>query len=65
MIDRIITCLKNQELSNAVELANELSCEELAKLLDSLDNEYIKDFCREIESELLADTLVLLDADVQ
>lgn len=65
MIDKIIACLKNQELSNAVELANELSCEELAKLLDNLDNEYIKDFCREIESELLADTLVLLDADVQ
>ena len=65
MIDKIIACLKNQELSNAVELANELSCKDLAKLLDNLDNEYIKDFCREIESELLADTLVLLDADLQ
>ena len=65
MLDKIKAYLKNQEIANAVEIANELSCEELAKLLDELDNEYIKDFCREIESELLADTLVLLDADVQ
>ena len=65
MLDRIIDLLKKHELSNAVEHANELPCEELAKLLEKLDDEYIKDFCREIESELLADTLVLLDTDLQ
>ena len=65
MLDRIIDLLKKQDLSNAVELANELSCEELAKLIEKLDDEYIKDFCREIESELLADTLVLLDKELQ
>ena len=65
MLDRIIDLLKKQDLSEAVELANELSCEELAKLIEKLDNGYIKDFCREIESELLADTLVLLDKELQ
>ncbi len=65
MKEKIIACLENQEFLSAVELANELSCEELAELLSNLDSKYIKDFCREIESELLADTLVLLDADLQ
>jgi len=65
MENKILECLESQDFLSAAKLANELTCDELAILLPKLDSKYIKDFCREIESELLADTLVLLDKDLQ
>ena len=61
MHENILEFIKAQDYESAVKLAGELPKEELATLLSSLDEADIPAFCRALDSELLADTLLLLE----
>ncbi len=65
MQDELITFLQAQDYENAAELANKLSSEELAALLTNMEKADIPAFCRALDSDLLADALVLLESDLQ
>ena len=61
MHENILEFIKAQDYESAVKLAGELPKEELATLLSGLDEADIPAFCRALDSELLADTLLLLE----
>lgn len=57
--------LDMQDYESAASLVNKYTPEELKLLLETLEEPVLTPFCRELDSELLADALVLLDADLQ
>ena len=65
MQKEILDFLLSQDYENAAALAGKLSCEELADILKSVDRADIPAFCRALDSNLLADALVLLDKALQ
>lgn len=64
-VQEIFQFLQEQDYENAGLLAGKLTSEELAELLTKVEETDIPAFCRAIDSDLLADALVLLDNDLQ
>ena len=65
MKKEIFALLRAQDYEGAGDLAGKLSAEELALILGEVERTDIPAFCRALDSDLLADALVLLDADLQ
>ncbi|MBQ8322544.1 MAG: magnesium transporter [Clostridia bacterium] len=65
MKKEIFDLLQTQDYENAAALANKLPCEELANVIKELSSADIPAFCRALDSDLLAETLLLLDKDLQ
>lgn len=68
MEKELILLLNNQRFDEVAELTKKLSPAELAEMLGNLtnaDEKLLVPFCRALESELLADVLVLLDKTLQ
>ncbi len=65
MQQEILKLLQTQEYTLAAAKAGELSPKELAELLQSLDITELAPFYRELDSDLLADAIVLLPAEFQ
>ena len=61
MQKEILDLIKAQDYESAVKLANGLSPEDLSTLLRELEDADIPAFCRELDSDLLANTLLLLE----
>ena len=65
MEQEIFERIKTQQFDEAAELANKYSAEELVSLLGELDEALLTPFCHAIDSDLLAEALVLLDPAMQ
>ena len=65
MIQQIFQFLQVKDYEKASELANSLSAGELAMILQQVDKADFSAFCRAIESNRLAEALVLLPASLQ
>ena len=68
MENKILTLLQNNHIEEGAELAKKLSPQPLAELLQQLlntDEAALVPFCQALESDLLADVLVLLDTPLQ
>ena len=68
MQKEIFELLTAQSFEEAAALAQKLTTETLAELLSELDTEHahlLVSFCRALESDLLAEALILLDKTVQ
>lgn len=65
MQQEILKLLQTQEYALAASKAGELSAQALAELLQSLDISELAPFYRELDSDLLADAIVLLPAEFQ
>ena len=57
--------LTHQDYAGAAALANKLPKAQLATLLQTMDETALLLFCRELDSELTADVLLLLDTSLQ
>ena len=57
--------LTASDYEKAAEIANKYEPSALADTLANLNDEHLIPFCRALDSELLADVLVLLDASLQ
>ena len=64
-VQDIFKYLQEQDYQNAGDLAGKLTSEELAQLLSQVEEADIPAFCRAIDSDFLAEALVLLDTDLQ
>ncbi len=64
-VQEILKALQEQDYQIAGSLAGKLTSEELAQLLSQVETADIPAFCRAIDSDFLAETLVLLDTDLQ
>ena len=64
-IQEIFKSLQEQDYKIAGALAGKLSSEELAELLSQVETADIPAFCREIDSDFLAEALVLLQPELQ
>ena len=62
MEKEIYEYLQAQDYENAALAANKLSSEQLASILSHTEKADIPAFCRALDSDLLASTLVLLEA---
>ena len=68
MEKELINLLNTQNFEDAAKVAEKLSPKELAEVLNELtntDETLLIPFCRSLESDFLADILVLLDANLQ
>ncbi len=65
MQQELLNFLQVQDYEKAADFANELSKEELAAVLSEMNRADIPAFCRAIDSDLLADALLLLESDLQ
>ena len=65
MQKEIFELLKQADFAQAAELANKYEPNELVSLLQELDEDTLSPFCHALNSDLLADALVLLDASLQ
>ncbi len=65
MYTELFERLTQGEYAQAAELANKYTVEQLVSLLSELDEGFLTPFCRAIDSNLLADALVLLDPSIQ
>ncbi len=61
----IFDLLAAQELDRAVELANEYTPAELAPLLSTMTDDVLIPFCRAVDSDRLAEVLLLLEPALQ
>ena len=61
----ILDYVKQQDYQSAATLAGKIEKEELALVIEQLDAADIPAFCRALDSDLLADTLILLDKALQ
>ncbi len=61
----ILDYVKQQDYQSAATLATKIEKEELALVIERLDAADIPAFCRALDSDLLADTLILLDKALQ
>ena len=64
-IQEIFQALQEQDYTTAGNLAGKLDSEELAELLTQVDTADIPAFCRAIDSDFLAEVLVLLQPELQ
>lgn len=65
MQKELLEFLQAQDYENAALIAEKYTSEELATLLTEMDKADIPAFCRALNSDLLADALVLLESDLQ
>ena len=68
MENELFELLKNQRFDEGAELVEKYTPQALAEVLNELtqaDESLLVPFCRAIESDLLADVLVLLDKSLQ
>lgn len=65
VFDLINELLKSEDFAGAAERAKELTAEELAEFLKTLDEKTLISLCRELDSELMADALLLFDPSLQ
>ncbi len=65
MKEKIFEYLNVQDYENAATLASKCTSEELAAVLREMQKQDIPAFCRALPSDTLAETLVLLDSDLQ
>ena len=61
----ILDYVKQQDYQSAATLAGKIEKEELALVIEQLEAADIPAFCRALDSDLLADTLILLDKTLQ
>lgn len=61
----ILDYVKQQDYQSAATLAGKIEKEELALVIEQLEAVDIPAFCRALDSDLLADTLILLDKALQ
>ena len=61
----ILDYVKQQDYQSAATLAGKIEKEELALVIEQLEAADIPAFCRALDSDLLADTLILLDKALQ
>lgn len=64
-MDKILELLKNEQLSNAVEVALEHSPKDLSAIFPAIEDSKLIPFCRDLPSEFLADVILELDTDLQ
>ncbi len=65
MEKQILFFIETQQFPQAAELANKFSAAQLVTLLSGLDEAFLHPFCHELDSDLLADALVLLPPEMQ
>ena len=65
MEKEIFQLLQEQDYENAALAANKLTKDELAELISQVNKADIPAFCRALDSDLLADTLPLLETNLQ
>lgn len=65
MQKEILELLNNAQYARAAELANKYEAKELVSLLEKMDESVLSPFCHALDSDLLADALVLLDPSLQ
>ena len=65
MEKEIFQLLSAQNYKDAANLANKYEPSALAKLLTNIPNEHLIPFCRLLDSELMAEVLLLLDVTLQ
>jgi len=65
MEKEILTLLESSDFEGAATLANKLSAEDLAAVLKEVHDDRLAPFCRALESDLLAEVLILLDKFLQ
>ncbi|MBR2647124.1 MAG: magnesium transporter [Clostridia bacterium] len=65
MEKELLLALETENYEQAAEQAKKLSPEELAAILKEIDDSRLTPFCSVLDSELLADTLLLLATDLQ
>ncbi len=63
--DAIKELLDSKDFITAAQQLQSCSTEEIAELLKNLDNQSLIPLCREMDSEQMADALLLLDASLQ
>ncbi len=61
MTQELLELFAAKDYDTAATIANKYEKEELAELLQSLEEEHLLPFCRALDSELMAETLLLLD----
>ncbi len=64
-MNKILDLLKNEQFSNAVEVAQEYSPKDLATIFPSIEENKLIPFCRELPSDFLAAIILELDTDLQ
>ena len=64
-MNKILDLLKNEQFSNAVEVAQEFSPKDLATIFPSIEENKLIPFCRELPSDFLAAIILELDTDLQ
>lgn len=57
--------LAAQDYKNAAQIANKYDSEQLAQTLRETNETHVSAFCRELDSDLLAESLLLLDATLK
>ncbi len=65
MEKEILTLLQSSDFEGAATLASKLSPETLAELLKEVSDDKLTFFCRALDSDLLAEVLILLDKFLQ
>lgn len=65
MFEEIIKALQEQDYQNAASLAEKLTREDLAAFFHTVSQTHLTTFCRALDAEVLAETLVLLDTSLQ
>ena len=64
-MNKILELLKNDQFFNAVNVAQELSPNELAEIFPLIEESKLIPFCRELPSDFLADVILELEPDLQ
>ena len=64
-MNKILDLLKNEQFSNAVEVAQEYSPKDLVTIFPSIEENKLIPFCRELPSDFLAAIILELDTDLQ
>ena len=65
IFDFVKDLLEKQDFAAAAQQLESCSAEDVAELLKNLDNQSLIPLCREMDSEQMADALLLLDASLQ
>lgn len=65
MKDEIFALLAAENYVDAADKLQDLTPEKAAEIISGVDDKHIKLFCREIDSDFLADVLVLLESEKQ
>ena len=65
MEKELLELLQTQDFEGAAALANKYESERLAEVLQEMEQEHLPAFCRALDSDLLADALLLVDKALQ